>query len=115
MRLKTEIWVQAYLRACAAAGAMAMLVRRGDGDAGAIYIKINRLDGTAEVFGPAPAGLDGADGDRLFVPCFAAGPVAEAKAEAYLASQKRFDSDLWLIEVEDRAGRHFLDGWLAET
>lgn len=115
MRLKTEIWVAAYLRSCAAAGAMAMLVRRGDGDAGAIYVKINRLDGSADLFGPAPAGLDASDAGRLFTPCFARSPVAESEAEAYLAEQRRFDSDLWLIEVEDRAGRHFLDDWLSRS
>jgi hypothetical protein len=36
-------------------------------------------------------------------------PAAEAQVEAYLASQVRFDPDLWIIESEDRAGRHFLD------
>ena len=62
MRLKAEIWVKAYLRRCNSQGADAVLVRRGDGDAGAIYIKISRLDGTAALYGPAPAGLDEARG-----------------------------------------------------
>lgn len=115
MRLKTEIWVQAYMRGCQAGGAAAMLVKRGDGDAGAIYIKINRLDGTADLFGPAPAGMDATDAGRLFTACFAKGPVADRDAEVYLVQQRRYDSDLWLIEVEDRAGRHFLDDWLAKT
>ena len=33
----------------------------------------------------------------------------EADIEAYLARQIRFDPDLWIVEVEDRAGRSFLD------
>ena len=63
MRLKSEIWVKAYLRRSRHEGADAVLVRRGDEDAGAIYIKVSRLDGTASLFGPAPAGLDAAEGE----------------------------------------------------
>ena len=44
---------------------------------------------------------------------FAAGlrtqPVADTEAEAYLARQIKFDPDCWIVEVEDRAGRNFLD------
>ena len=36
-------------------------------------------------------------------------PAPDAQAEAYLARQVRFDPDVWIIETEDRAGRHFLD------
>ena len=78
MRLKSELWVKAYLRRCRLDGADALLVRRGDTDAGAIYIKVSRLDGTAMLFGPAPAGLDEAREDRRWQPCLKAEPVAES-------------------------------------
>jgi hypothetical protein len=113
MRLKAEIWVKAYLRRCRVDGADAVLVRRGDEDAGAIYIKVSRLDGTALLFGPAPAGLDEAREDRRWQPCLKGEAPAEADADAYLERQLRFDSDIWIVAVEDRAGRHFLDDWLA--
>ena len=113
MRLKSEIWVKAYLRRCRLDGADALLVRRGDTDAGAIYIKVSRLDGTAMLFGPAPAGLDEAREDRRWQPCLKAEPVAEIEADAFLERQVSFDSDIWIVAVEDRAGRHFLDDWLA--
>ena len=67
MRLKSEIWVKAYLRRCTVNGAMAMIARHGDDDAGAIFIKIARGDRMAAVFVPAPAGLDDADFDRRWV------------------------------------------------
>ena len=67
MRLRAEFWVKAYIRRCAVEGASAVVVRHGDDDAGAIFIKVDRLDGTCLVFGPAPAGLDGADSDRRWV------------------------------------------------
>lgn len=108
MRLRAEFWVKAYLRRCAVQGASAVVVRHGDDDAGAIFIKVNRLDGTCFVFGPAPAGFDGADSDRRWVACGSHAGLAESAADAMLAREADFDSDMWLIEVEDRGGRHFL-------
>lgn len=113
MRLKSEIWVKAYIRRCQHEGAAAVLVRRGDADAGAIYIKASRLDGTALLFGPAPAGLDGASEERCWEPCLDGRPTAETDADAHLLRQVGFDSDIWIVAVEDSAGRHFLDDWLA--
>ncbi len=113
MRLKSELWVKAYLRRCRTEGADALLVRRGDTDAGAIYIKVSRLDGTALLYGPAPAGLDEAREDRRWQPFLKGEPAAEAQVDAYLERQVGFDSDIWIVAVEDRAGRHFLDDWLA--
>src|SRR5260370_29596960 len=86
---------------------------RGGGadEAGAIFIKVNRLDDTADVYGPAPQSTFDAEFpvDRAFSPAMKAMPASDAEAEAYLARQIRFDADLWIIETEDRAGRHFLD------
>ena len=111
MRLKSGIWVAAYIRRCHVEGASAVVRRRGADEAGAIFIKLNRLDGTAEIFGPAPqtAFEDSHPTDRVFSPGLPAQPAAEADVEAYLARQIRFDPDVWIVEVEDRAGRHFLD------
>jgi hypothetical protein len=113
MRLKSEIWVKAYLRRCQVEGAAAVLVRRGDTDAGAIYIKVSRLDGTAALFGPAPAGMQEAREDRHWQSCIDRAPVSEAETDAYLARQIEFDPDIWIVSVEDRQGRHFLEDWLA--
>jgi hypothetical protein len=115
MRLKSELWVKAYLRRCQIEGAAAVLVRRGDADAGAIYIKVSRLDGTALLFAPAPAGLDSAREERRWQPALQAGPAPERDADAYLARQLEFDPDVWIVEVEDTAGRHFLDDWLSSA
>jgi hypothetical protein len=109
MRLRAEFWVKAYIRRCVIEGASAVVVRHGDDDAGAIFIKINLLDGRCLLFGPAPAGLSGAESDRRWVAQLSPKGVAEAEADAFIAREASFDSDLWLIEVEDREGRHFLD------
>jgi hypothetical protein len=108
MRLRAEFWVTAYIRRCAVEGASAAVVRHGDDDAGAIFIKVDRLDGTCFVFGPAPAGLEGAESDRRWTALLSPTGIDSEKADAFLAREASFDSDLWLIEVEDRKGRHFL-------
>lgn len=115
MRLKSEIWVKAYLRTAAIGGSPGAVIRHGDDTAGAIFIKVNRLDGTALLFGPAPAGLDGLDEERRFVPWHkgAAGPDAEV--DALMAREAGYDADAWLIEIENRAGLHYLDSWLFAT
>ena len=111
MRLKSGIWVAAYLRRCQVEGAFAAVRRHGADDAGAIFIKINHLDGRADVYGPAPqtAFDTGMPLDRAFSPCLKIAPAPEADAEAYLARQVKFDPDVWIVEIEDLKGRHFLD------
>jgi hypothetical protein len=110
MRLKSGIWVAAYLRRCQIEGAAAVLRRRGAEDAGAIFIKVSFLNGLADLYGPAPqSAFDQArPSERAFSATFVE-PKSEADVEAYLARQIRFDPDLWIVEVEDRAGRNFLD------
>src|SRR5262249_32951210 len=112
MRVTSSLWVAAYVRRCAAEGAPAMVVHHGDDTAGAIFIKINTLDGVVELFGPAPAGLDAAKLDRVWV---SVAKGAESTVDDYIARQLRFDADLWVIEVEDRQGRHFLDESISRT
>ena len=111
MRLKSAIWVSAYIRRCMIEGAYAVVRRRGAEEAGAIFIKIDRLDGTADLFGPAPqSAFDEANpGDRAFAACLKQQPRANDDIEKYLSRQIEFDPDIWLIEVEDRNGRNFLD------
>ena len=111
MRLKSGIWVAAYLRRCRSEGAEAVLRRRGAEDAGAVFIKVARLDGTAEVIAPAPQSAfeEARPADRAFTAGLKTQPAPEPEAEAYLERQVKFDPDCWIVEVEDRAGRNFLD------
>ena len=108
MRLKASLWVSAYVRRLGAIPVSAMVTRRGDADAGAIFIKINRLNGSASVLRPALAMLDDS-GERQWTHALKEETAEESAADAYLARQAEFDTDMWVIEVEDRQGRHFLD------
>ena len=108
MRLRSDLWVAAYLRRCGVEGAAAYLRRRGAAEAGAIFVKIDRLDGQAALFGPAPQSALG-EGDRLFVQLHKEPWLDPAAIEARLKRELEFDVDLWIVEVEDRLGRNFLD------
>jgi hypothetical protein len=101
-RLTAEFWVTAYLARLRLADIPAFVVARGDATAGAVVVKLNRLDGTAAAF----ARSWDAAGARVWT-AIADGPDAEV--EAALARQRRFDPDLWIVEVEDRLGRTLLD------
>jgi len=111
MRLKSDIWVAAYLRRCQVEGSPAVLRRRGAEEAGAIFVKVSRLDGTADLYAPAPQSVfdEARPSERAFSLALKGSPLPEADVEGYLARQLRFDPDLWIVEVEDRGGRHFLD------
>ena len=104
LRLTADFWVAAYLARLRAAAIPAYLSARGDPQAGAVAVKLATLDGRAQVW------------RRLFDPLaetrawvrMAEGP--EAEIDAGLARERARDPDLWVIEVEDRQGRHLLDG-----
>jgi hypothetical protein len=115
MRIKSEIWVRAYLRRCQAQGVPVVIARRGDEAAGAIFICIDRLDGTMLLYGPAPAGLVGSETERCWTRSFGNRAVSLIEVQEYLARQREFDPDLWIIEVEDKAGRHFLGDAALDT
>ena len=98
MRLTADIWVSAYLTRLRLSEIPAFVVKRGDSTSGAVLVKLNTLDGQATSFQRRF--------DRLWS-VLAQGP--EADVDASIAKQRGFDPDLWVIEVEDKQGRHLLD------
>ncbi|WP_019903046.1 DUF1491 family protein [Methylobacterium sp. 77] len=108
-RLRSDFWVSAHLRRLAIEGIDAVQRRRGAAEAGAIFVKIDRLDGRADLYGPAPQALvDTEDArDRSFVRLM--GEASPVDVELRIGKELRFDDDLWIIEIDDRSGRHCLD------
>jgi hypothetical protein len=100
-RLRSDFWVGAYLRLCNAQGASAVLRKRGAAEAGAIFVVLDRLDGTQALYAPAPQSLADDTGERLFTQILQGDAMA---VMAKLEREMRFDSDLWVIDVEDRTG-----------
>jgi hypothetical protein len=102
-RLTADFWVQGYLTRLRLHEIPAFVVARGDATAGAVLIKLNTLDGQAQVF---QRSFDLMTGARRWIE-LAAG--AESEVDGTIARQRGFDPDLWVVEVEDRQGRHLLD------
>jgi hypothetical protein len=110
MRLKSNIWVAAYLRRCQTAGIFGAVRRRGAEEAGAVFVKVALLDGNAMLYVPAPQTVydESRPVERLFVP-ISKEPLPESSVEERLQKEIRFDPDAWIVEIEDRSGQHFLD------
>lgn len=106
-RLRSDFWVSAHLRRCGVEGIEAVLRRRGAAEAGAIFVSVDRLDGTVDLYGPAPQSLvSGDDTDRLFSAILTG--AAPPDIEARMVRELRFDPDLWWVSIDDRLGRSAL-------
>ncbi|MGB5556970.1 MAG: DUF1491 family protein [Paracoccaceae bacterium] len=103
IRLTADLWVSAYLTRLRLADIPVFVTAKGDATAGAVLVKVNTLDGQAKAF---QRSFDLMTGERAWI-VLAEGE--DAAVEAVLARQRSFDPDLWVIEVEDRQGRHLLD------
>jgi hypothetical protein len=103
MLLSTDIWVAALLRRAELGGAFPVVVRKGDARAGTVLVKVlNRADGVTRIYAEATRG----DGERVWMR--PAPSDAEADVDRYIERAIRVDPDLWVVEIDDRQGRHFL-------
>ena len=95
--------MSALIRRAELGGAFAMVARKGDPRAGAVLVKtVDRRAGTAHLYSEAVRG----DGERFWMQ-----PVrstAEPDLDAYVERAARIDPDVWVVEIEDGEGRHFL-------
>lgn len=103
MRLTARLWVDAYLTRLHLVDIPAFVVAHGDDTAGAVLVKLATLDGRACAY---QRSFDLLSGDRKWI---VLEDGAEPDVDAAIARQRGFDPDLWVIEVEDRRGRHLLD------
>jgi hypothetical protein len=101
--LSSDLWVSALIRRAQLEGAYATVVKKGDDRAGSVIVKAyDTSTRTAKLYTEA----FGQDGDRLWIQ-----PVAsesESELDAYITRQRGYDPDLWVVEIEDRQGRHFI-------
>lgn len=103
--LKTDFWALALIRRAQVAGAYAAVARKGDPDGGAVLVKVATLDGRARLFAPARAG----EGERVWLD-LSAGALGddERDVDAHVRKRIETDPDIWVVEIEDKLGRHFL-------
>jgi hypothetical protein len=114
VRLKSELWVKAYIRRCAADGRWAVVARKGDPDAGSVFVRVDLLDGRVRLFGPPPGSAFGEDGERRWVEIGETGPMAGEDAAAYLDRRASFDQDIWIVDLEARDGESLLENVTAD-
>ena len=103
MLLSSDLWVSALIRRAELAGAFATVARKGDARAGTVIVKaFDTSNRRARLYREA----FGADGDRLWIQ-----PVEsdfESELDAWIQRQAGYDPDIWVVEIEDREGRHFI-------
>lgn len=103
MILSTDIWVYALIRRVEQGGAFAAILRKGDARAGAVLVKVvNRAEGWARLYAEATRG----DGERVWMQPTPA--TDEDELDKYVERSTRIDPDIWVVEIDDRQGRHFL-------
>ncbi len=103
-RLKAGIFVRALIRRVEVAGAQAYVAKKGVEESGAVFLKVDRLDGQALVLAQARRG----EGELVWTQPLG-GWAEYEKVRTYLDKQMKFDPDLWILEIEDRQGRTFVD------
>ncbi|MBB3947284.1 hypothetical protein GGQ73_003250 [Rhizobium skierniewicense] len=110
MRLKSEMFVSALIRRVFSAGDFAAVERKGAEAAGAIFIRQRLRTGLENLYGPAPQSLsddEEARSQRRFEQRLSG---AEAQdVEALLEKERRFDSDLWVLELETESVEGLLE------
>jgi hypothetical protein len=103
VQLHTDLWVYALIRRANLGGAFATVGRKGDGRGGAVLVKlVNRRKGEARLLAEATRG----DGETFWMQPIAA--TAEPDLDAYIEKAIRRDPDVWVVEIDDPEGRHFL-------
>ena len=103
MLIASHVWVAALIRRAELEGASATVARRGDDRAGAVLVKVwNSSERRARVWSETVA----PDGAPMWIEPMES--EFESEVDDWVRRQIGYDSDLWVVEVEDRQGRHFL-------
>jgi hypothetical protein len=105
-RLKSGIWIKALVRRCDLAAIPIAVTARGDGDAGAVLLKLNGGHAGCSVLTQAR----GPDGELLWMRATGPVPITEAEADAYIARQRGRDPDVWVVEIENGSAEAVIDG-----
>lgn len=107
--LPTHMLVTAQIRTAAQNGVAITVLRKGDPMSGSILLKINRLDGNAEVLCQIWM-----DEERVWTPAHVPPVMPDREADDFLWGEAENDPDLWLIEVEDKEGRSWFPGRIVD-
>jgi hypothetical protein len=103
-RLKAGIFVRALIRRAEVAGAAAYVVKKGTEESGAVVITVTNPGVSSMLLEQARRG----NGEMVWVKPLGDAPDQD-KIRAWLTKQQKFDPDLWVVEIEDKQARAFVD------
>jgi hypothetical protein len=100
--------VAALVRRYSGEAIPAVVEQRGAEEAGAVFVVIDLLNGSGDLYGPAPqSSFEGKPSDRLFQRMERGAALPEIAKR--LERERRFDPDIWVVTIEDRGARLFFD------
>ena len=105
MRVTSALWVAALVRRAFGVDTPAMVSRRGAEEAGSIFVAIDRLDGTLDLYAPAPQTAFATAKPEIRLFNLVRSRASQPEIDAVIARELDFDPDIWVVVVEDRAGR----------
>ena len=100
MRVTTDLWVSALLRRVFSAGDFAAVIKRGATEAGAVFVMTRDHFGELRLYGPASqtSYSSAKPDDRQFT--LLEDAVDEKSIDKRLERERRFDPDVWVVEIE---------------
>ena len=102
-RLRSKIWVQAYLKRLEIQNIAAYVTAHGDDHSGAILIKVIKMDGFAQLYQKT---FDLQSNKNAWVRILEG---LDMEIDSLLEKQKVNDPDLWVVEIESASGQNYLD------
>lgn len=98
MRVTSDFFVSALMRRVFNDGGFAAIISKGASEAGAIFIITRNRMGEVALYGPASQTFydEAKPQDRQFTLL----ETDEDRATARLEREKKFDSDIWTVELE---------------
>ena len=103
VRLRSKIWVQAYLKRLEIQNIAAYVTAHGDDNSGAILIKVIKMDGYAQLYQKT---FDLQNNRSAWVKILEG---LDMEIDTLLEKQKVNDPDLWVVEIESASGQNYLD------
>ncbi len=94
------MFVSALLRRVSGSGGFGAVIRRGNREAGAIFVVSRSRDGQTTLYAPAPQAMydEAKPQERSFTEVLATSDQVEIDTK--IEREMRFDSDIWVIEIE---------------
>ena len=103
--LKAEIIINAGIRSAERNFANAYVIKRGDSEAGAIFIKIDTLNGYAKLFSRNLVyDLDKNKDIIQFKDLYPNKKIEREDVDIRIAKEISIDRDCWIVEIEDKNG-----------